>query len=291
MKRTILALMMCIFLANLSYSVPFNPNVEFHPLQQVTTDDTGSVSVDSDADSIIDQCEGMYCGDANSCYVNSNFNGQLTLQTTADNHVDLELRKGVDFGRLGLNKDDHFLALSVGSDSSPKWNVLKIYPTASSNLLQLVGNTVRIGGDSTLTDPALHVIGSGDQVYIDTDSSGQPASISFLESGTKRWSMGNNPAWSSSDDFYLLREGSCQPSLASCQTLDGMTIDSSTGNIGIGTTNADVKLTVNGAIRIKPTTAPSCVPASSGTIYYDSGDDHFYGCNGNSWMRLDTRYT
>ena len=55
------------------------------------------------------------------------------------------------------------------------------------------------------------------------------------------------------------------------------------GNVGIGTSNPTVKLEVNGAARLAPTSPPAA-PAP-GTIYFDG--THFLGWNGSAWKQLD----
>lgn len=58
-------------------------------------------------------------------------------------------------------------------------------------------------------------------------------------------------------------------------------------NFGIGTTTPSVTLDVNGAIRTRPAATSTCDALRAGSMYFDSDDSHFYGCNGSGWVRLD----
>ena len=59
------------------------------------------------------------------------------------------------------------------------------------------------------------------------------------------------------------------------------------GNVGIGDITPTTKLDVNGIIKTAPRSTATCNSTIEGGIYYDSDDNHFYGCNGTSWIRLD----
>ncbi|MBT4483765.1 MAG: polysaccharide deacetylase family protein [Candidatus Latescibacteria bacterium] len=59
------------------------------------------------------------------------------------------------------------------------------------------------------------------------------------------------------------------------------------GNVGIGTTTPATTLDVNGIIKTQPASSRTCNVNSAGGIYFDSDDDHFYGCNGTDWIQLD----
>ncbi len=57
--------------------------------------------------------------------------------------------------------------------------------------------------------------------------------------------------------------------------------------VGIGTTTPTVKLDVNGIIRTQPQYKTTCDIKIIGSIYYDKNENHFYGCNGLNWNKLD----
>jgi len=59
------------------------------------------------------------------------------------------------------------------------------------------------------------------------------------------------------------------------------------GNVGIATTSPATALDVNGIIKTQPASARTCNTLAQGGIMYDSDDNHFYGCNGSTWLQLD----
>ncbi|MFZ2154341.1 MAG: hypothetical protein WAV16_03875 [Candidatus Moraniibacteriota bacterium] len=59
------------------------------------------------------------------------------------------------------------------------------------------------------------------------------------------------------------------------------------GLIGIGTTDPKTKLEVDGIIKTKERATATCNADAKGGIYFDSDDNHFYGCNGTAWVQLD----
>jgi len=61
----------------------------------------------------------------------------------------------------------------------------------------------------------------------------------------------------------------------------------SSGNVGIGTTTPATTLDVNGIIKTQPTSSRTCNALAKGGIMYNSDDNHFYGCNGTTWVQLD----
>ena len=66
-----------------------------------------------------------------------------------------------------------------------------------------------------------------------------------------------------------------------------MTIEGSSGNVGIGTTSPATTLDVNGIIKTQPRSSATCNTNVAGGIYFDSDDNHFYGCNGTVWVQMD----
>jgi len=60
------------------------------------------------------------------------------------------------------------------------------------------------------------------------------------------------------------------------------------GRIGIGKAPvSNVKLDVNGIIKVTPlATGGTCGSSIEGSIYLDSDDSNWYGCNGTDWVQL-----
>ncbi|MCF7861082.1 hypothetical protein K9M79_02465 [Candidatus Woesearchaeota archaeon] len=106
-------------------------------------------------------------------------------------------------------------------------------------------------------------------MYLDGTS---VSSVSFFESGVKKWDIGNDH----SDN-----------SLSFAKSGNELYLDN---NAGIGTDNPLSKLGVDGNIRLLSTSAPSCTAENAGTLYYSGG--HLLGCTVNSgWVRLDNTYS
>lgn len=58
--------------------------------------------------------------------------------------------------------------------------------------------------------------------------------------------------------------------------------------VGIGTTTPDVKLDVNGYIKaLQTSTTTNCVATTTGAMFYNQANSHFWGCDGTNWLRLD----
>jgi len=65
-----------------------------------------------------------------------------------------------------------------------------------------------------------------------------------------------------------------------------MTIRGS-GDVGVNTEEPKTTLEVNGVIKTTPRSTATCNTDTEGGFYYDSDTNHFYGCNGTSWVQLD----
>jgi len=59
-----------------------------------------------------------------------------------------------------------------------------------------------------------------------------------------------------------------------------------TGNVGIGTTSPQVKLEVNGLLRVKESTASNCTTAAQGALRYSTSSNSMEFCDGSSWISL-----
>ena len=46
-------------------------------------------------------------------------------------------------------------------------------------------------------------------------------------------------------------------------------------------------LSIQGMIKTTPVSSKTCNTSASGGIMFDSDDNHFYGCNGTNWVKLD----
>lgn len=51
--------------------------------------------------------------------------------------------------------------------------------------------------------------------------------------------------------------------------------------------NAYPKIEVKETITLTPISSATCDSSTAGAMYYDSDDNHFYGCNGTTWIQLD----
>ena len=60
-----------------------------------------------------------------------------------------------------------------------------------------------------------------------------------------------------------------------------------TGAVGIGTSTPAAALDVNGLIRVYQTATTTCAASIEGAIFYNSENNHFWGCDGANWNKLD----
>ncbi|MCK5788939.1 MAG: hypothetical protein KAH32_08065 [Chlamydiia bacterium] len=86
-------------------------------------------------------------------------------------------------------------------------------------------------------------------------------------------------------DFHFLQEYHTSSSLPDLNQAV-MTIKNK-GNVGIGDKTPVVKLDVNGLIRTAPQSSATCNITTEGSMYYDTEDKTFYGCNSTTWLTLN----
>jgi len=64
-------------------------------------------------------------------------------------------------------------------------------------------------------------------------------------------------------------------------------VEAATGLTGV-TSTGNVNLSSATYVRVpKAASGETCDVNAKGSIYYDTDDDHFYGCNGATWKQLD----
>ncbi len=116
--------------------------------------------------------------------------------------------------------------------------------------------------------------------------SATPKLIDFWadDSNAKSTIVGRLGVASSLGDLYVNGQNGLRLNGGSSISAAHVFIDS-TGNVGVGTATPGQKFEVNGAMKLAPVGAPAS--PSAGTIYYDSGSNHFFGYNGTAWKQLD----
>jgi hypothetical protein len=118
----------------------------------------------------------------------------------------------------------------VGSNTAnyiPKWN-------GSALVTGTIYDNGNIGIGTTNPQRKLHILGANPRIFIEASSSN--AEINFMnigDTGAEGWAFYKD---STSDDLRFYQNG------------DRMTLQSATGNVGIGTTSPSQKLTVAGTI-------------------------------------------
>jgi len=121
----------------------------------------------------------------------------------------------------------------VFTDSNGIWNYV-------SDLRQGIFGSDEYSGDYTFNNNII-INGSG-HIFIKVNSPNNSFAsyLSLFENNLKKWSVGQNPSWSSgSNNFYIYKEGSLSTDHS---YIKGLTINNLNGNVGIGITNPQAKL-------------------------------------------------
>jgi len=152
-------------------------------------------------------------------------------------------------------------------------------------------NTVTLGNSSILKTVLQGKVGIGNTspqwlLDVGNDAFAGPAYVRVNSAANR--AAGIQLATAGTGEWYLYKTNDANNDFRiKSAVTDAFTIQQATGNIGIGTTAPAVKLDVNGMIRTAPATSTICNTTIKGGIYYNSTDNHFYGCNGTTWKQLD----
>jgi hypothetical protein len=155
-----------------------------------------------------------------------------------------------------------------------------ILSTAISRLT--INNDGKIGIGTTSPDRILHIVGDNPRILIEAETSNPE--VNFMSTGdpsSEVWALYKDTV---SNDFRFYQNG------------DKVTIENSTGNVGIGTADPTDKLDINSnGIRIRNSRTPASASADgyTGEIAWDAS--HIYICisgdgpggTTDTWMRTD----
>ncbi len=130
---------------------------------------------------------------------------------------------------------------------------------------------VGIGTDNAMN--LLHVEGTSPFIEIESSASQKDAGIVFTNVDTNKWKLFKG--YTNDHNLFLNNSSS-----------NVMTWEQG-GNVGIGTNSPNATLTADGIIQTLPRSSATCDSTSEGGIFYDSDDNHFYGCNSTDWVQLD----
>ncbi|MAE42191.1 hypothetical protein CMO93_00335 [Candidatus Woesearchaeota archaeon] len=120
---------------------PFDTNLGWHPLQQIATDETGTASVDANANAIIDKAENISLTDGRASVGNGTTDSILEIRgkTTEYSSIDFYSDDTNEWG-IGKDTDGNFYI-----DKSGAGNALTIDDNRN---VQLAGS-IKIGSDSS----------------------------------------------------------------------------------------------------------------------------------------------
>ncbi|MAE42200.1 hypothetical protein CMO93_00385 [Candidatus Woesearchaeota archaeon] len=122
-------------------ATPFDPNLGWHPLQQIATDETGTASVDANSNAVIDKAENLEVVNGISTVGNGTGNSILAVKGGSGFYSSIDFYSG-STNEWGIGKDTNG---NFYIDKSGVGNALTI---DGNRNVQLVGS-IKIGPDSS----------------------------------------------------------------------------------------------------------------------------------------------
>ena len=149
--------------------------------------------------------------------------------------------------------------LKLGPDSVSQTNT--IVQSVANTLMYINGDQVNIGTSSFATGTKLYLydVASGPIIALSGLDSNYRGLVIKDTSDVEQWFIGSNAS-----NNFIIRANSSN---------DILTVNSSTGNVGIGTTTSDAKLDVNGSLAVRGAvsfTGPSYIGAGSRFLMVDN---------------------
>lgn len=201
-------------------------------------------------------------------------------------------------GNVGIGTTSPLAKLAIKGSSNSTGRLLQITDSGDVEKITILDNG-NVGIGTVSPTSKLQIVGSDTTEYSAT-SQGSSAS-DLLEIWNTNTSATNNFAairfvtrnslvsigrislipygYTSSAFTFQLRNGDAV-------TPEIMRI-ASNGKVGIATSTPATTLDVNGLIRVYQTASTTCAAAIEGSIFYNSDNKHFWGCDGTNWNRLD----